>query len=529
MASATGGNPTDTGQRKQVDPKPKTRQESKRTGSLIATESVEEIKNAEMARAFLEKGLYLCPQGEPITPTSLKYCLHQISRMPGITVPIGKAVRAAAILIEEFEEYAVAEIIRETVNNQLSSLTEDFQLLATNVKEQIDERLEERLTDLDRYTTRMDRVVTKMENSNVTPPHNTTTSTHPARLHGHKTYAETLISPPRHVDPRLAAKEGIRARQFMLEGTPKDSKYEAMNNSQLKTDLGGILRELGLEGKGIRAVNSQRQGGILIEMDNDHATNWLKEEANTKEFCNKIGPDANFKTRTYNLIAYNVPITMDPENDKHLEEIHETNQIEKGSIIKARWVKPIARRSPSQRSAHLILTFTNVNIANRALTNGLLICHSKVKVDKVKKEPIRCLKCQRWNHYANECSAKEDTCSNCASPHRSSQCPNPLKRQCVSCNTDDHASWSRECPTFLKKIDDCNLKHPENSLPLIPSDEPWTWNQGENFVAHNRKFNTREFHNNWDFEPPNRQRPPNQTATKSLSWADNNNADDFYV
>jgi hypothetical protein len=125
MLSPNGGNPIDTGQRKQVDPRPKTRHETRRTGSHVAAEPIEEIKSAEMARAYLEKGLYLCPPGESITPTSLKYCLHQISRMPGITVLIGKAVRAAALLVEEFEEYAIAENIRETVNIQLSSLTED--------------------------------------------------------------------------------------------------------------------------------------------------------------------------------------------------------------------------------------------------------------------------------------------------------------------------------------------------------------------------------------------------------------------
>jgi len=73
-------------------------------------------------------------------------------------------------------------------------------------------------------------------------------------------------------------------------------------------------------------------------MENDNATAWLRKEGNTKEFCNKVGPDAKFKTRTYILIAYNVPIILDLENEKHLAEIHKVNQIEEGSIIKVRWV-----------------------------------------------------------------------------------------------------------------------------------------------------------------------------------------------
>jgi hypothetical protein len=62
MTSLTRDNPIDTGQKKQADQKPNTRQETRRMGTLIATESVEEVRSAEMARLYLEKGLYLCPK-----------------------------------------------------------------------------------------------------------------------------------------------------------------------------------------------------------------------------------------------------------------------------------------------------------------------------------------------------------------------------------------------------------------------------------------------------------------------------------
>ena len=198
-----------------------------------------------------------------------------------------------------------------------------------------------------------------------------------------------------------------------------------------------------------------------------------KEETNAREFCEGVGPGTKFKMRMHELIGYNVPLILEPTNSNHITEIHEVNQLETGTIKSTRWVKPVARRSPSQRSAHLILSFTDVNAANRALSGGLTICHSRTKVGKIKKEPIRCLKCQNWNHYANECKASEDTCSNCAEPHRTSQCPNPLIRRCVSCKTSDHTSWSRECPIFVRKTDEYNARYPENELPFIPSDKPW--------------------------------------------------------
>jgi hypothetical protein len=70
---------------------------------------------------------------------------------------------------------------------------------------------------------------------------------------------------------------------------------------------------------------------------------------------------------------------------------------------------------------------------------------------------------------------EHDKCGNCTKGHRTSDCSTPLARVCVSCKTDDHASWSRECPTFIKKLNDFNDRNPENALQYIPTADPWTW------------------------------------------------------
>lgn len=49
-------------------------------------------------------------------------------------------------------------------------------------------------------------------------------------------------------------------------------------------------------------------------MADDHATRWMKEESNAKSFCTAVGANANFRNRIHNLIAFNVPITMEPDN-----------------------------------------------------------------------------------------------------------------------------------------------------------------------------------------------------------------------
>ena len=51
----------------------------------------------------------------------------------------------------------------------------------------------------------------------------------------------------------------------------------------------------------------------------------------------------------------------------------------------------------------------------------------------------------------------------------------PDVRSCMSCKTNGHASWSRECPAFIRKLNDLNDRNPENALQYIPTANPWTW------------------------------------------------------
>ena len=162
------------------------------------------------------------------------------------------------------------------------------------------------------------------------------------------------------------------------------------------------------------------------------------------------------------------------------------------TITSANWAKAIANRSVNQRSAHLYITFSNAEAANRAIANGLAICNKKCQVEKSKKEPTRCLKCQGWNHITKDCKETDDTCSNCTSQHRSWQC-SYMVTKCVSCKSTDHPSWSWQCPTFLKKLTDLNNRNLDNSTLFFPSQDPWTWttkmanNHSNNYHTHPQK------------------------------------------
>jgi hypothetical protein len=360
-----------------------------------------------------------------------------------------------AFLLEEMEDTQINESLRLALDSQMTEFTMDMKTLIEDAKEKFSEHV--KATE-----TRIDNLPAKSTEQRT--PQSTT-------------YASMLVNPPAHANPRVAAKEGIKARQFSLEGL-KNSKFSHLDTLQLKSQLNNILLESGLQSGKLRSVINSRGGSTIIETDTDATAVWLANTTNQRKICELIGPSAEFRTRSYNLIALNVPIDINPDEANHRQEITEANDLDTLTITTAKWAKAVDRRSPNQRTAHLLLTFNSAEAANRAITNGLTICNRRCRIERTRREPTRCLKCQGWNHFARECLEEKDTCGNCAGPHRTSSC-HSNERNCASCKSSDHASWSRKCPTFTRKLDEFNARNPDNSLLYFPTADPWTWSAPE--------------------------------------------------
>ena len=380
--------------------------------------------------------------------------------MSGLQKPVINAIRSVAFLLDELEDTQINETVKEAFDSQTNEFTIDMKTLIDDVKEKIDAHLK---STEDRLAQAIATVQAQA------PPHSNANRT----AQPTNSYASVLINPPAYANPRVAAKEGIRARQFAIDGF-KNTEFSHLDPAQLKAVLNRFLTGLGLTTGKLRSVTSSRGGNTIIEADNDEAARWLSRPENQRKLRDKIGPNIQFIGRTYNVLAFNVPIVINPGDENHRAEICESNDMEANTISAAKWAKAEDKRSPNQRTAHLYLTFDSADAANRAITNGLTICNRRCHVEKTKREPTRCLKCQGWNHFAKDCVEGNDKCGNCAGAHRTSVCLSK-DRSCVSCRTNDHASWSRSCPVFVKKMDEFNSRNPDNLLQFFPTADPWTW------------------------------------------------------
>jgi len=438
------------------------------TGTIDIDEDDQEINDAEKGRVFLEEKLLLVPEDAPLTLGSLSITLFQISAMPGLGRQAINAVRAVAYLLKEVEVTEVVKTIKEAANEQFNEMTKDLKEFAEGLKEKVKEDMEGKAAMLEKKTLELSEVVEKAAQQ--------------AGSTGSAPYRDALIravsGAPLDANPQLAAKESIRQRQSLID-LPKDSRLRDCANTVLVGKFSEAMGKATAQKHKIRSALKLQNGGILVEMVTDEGAAWLASKTNTEAFLQELGEsEAFFKTRSYNIIAYYVPLNLDTSSEKGRREIEESNGMPEGCLTKIRWIKPPARRRTDQLYAHVIATFSDVDTANRAIVNGLTICNKRVSVAKCRKEPIRCLKCQGWDHIASECVVTKEVnvCGNCGGrDHWTSKCTQQGVTYCMSCRSNDHTSWDRACPTFLRKIEELNARDPANDMPFFPAKETWTW------------------------------------------------------
>ena len=91
-----------------------------------------------------------------------------------------------------------------------------------------------------------------------------------------------------------------------------------------------------------------------MELGSDEAVTWFTDAAIRSSFLEMLHPSTTIKSRDYHVVVQFVPLTFKPDNDEYLQEVEDVNGIPNGSLVKARWIKLAARRTPQQTCGHAI-------------------------------------------------------------------------------------------------------------------------------------------------------------------------------
>ena len=311
-------------------------------------------------------------------------------------------------------------------------------------------------------------------------------------------YRDAVVNGTTHsnrtnTDPKLLSDLERKAKQLLLDfDDPKDNIGQTKSNAELKDKANEVLDALeGTERPDtvkVENITKVRNGALLFQMNSKEAANWLKEPDNQNAFTKQFADGSNFRSRQFNVMAPRIPIIFNPGDRKQLREVEGTNGYRKYTILKARWIKPEARRRPEQTHAFAIFTLTSAEDANRIIRDGINICGHRIRPEKLKQEPIQCMKCRGWGHMANNCQAATDTCGTCGKGHRTNICGSKEMLYCVSCKANTHPSWDRNCPEFVRRRAHFDERYPENALQYFPTDQDWTYTTRPSKIPMDERF-----------------------------------------
>jgi hypothetical protein len=268
-----------------------------------------------------------------------------------------------------------------------------------------------------------------------------------------------------NADPKVLSDMEQRDRQILVdifdeEGTCTMDKslmklIDMVNKALDKTSDGQKPDRVKVKG-----VHKTKRNVILLTLNSKEAANWVREVGNEETFANAFSKGVHIWDREYNLIVPRVPLTFNPKKEADLREIEEVNGLPTYVILKVKWIKPAECRRPGQTYAFTVLMVMSIDTANRLIRDGLGICGSHSRLTKQKQEPIQCMKCRRWGHFADKCPESEDTYGIYGDKYCTSACNSSNKLFCILCLDSLHTSWDRSCSEFIrwcKNISKCNL------------------------------------------------------------------------
>jgi hypothetical protein len=275
----------------------------------------------------------------------------------------------------------------------------------------------------------------------------------------------------------LIDKRSLQATNELKELTEVQLTTKAELTLKLMSKVGTTLPD----NISFLSAKNVQNGGILYELNAPGSAKWINALANRSKFLNHFGTDIIIKEQVYQILLENIPISFNPNSKIALSEMECKGGLKQDNITKARYIKPIMRYNPNQRTAHIALILKTKTTANQIIHFKISVKGKKVYGHKLLPKPSRCLKCQTFNgrHIAADCPQEHNTCRTCRANHQTASCTIDIQElyHCANCNTDSHTSWSHECSIFITRWQENRVRNEEAKYKYFHTEDPNTWDK----------------------------------------------------
>jgi len=488
-----------------------TRKQTSSYGSLTTGRSKENllsspaysssISSPASARKYLLDHFLLTTNQDPEHSSLSHALLHLTFTATGITAPAADAIRSIAILVDSLAPPPPQEKLSPPTPTEHSDAPQNPSTNALGCQIALLGTYVQALREITTLNTSSASALTRVIDVARDDLHNTAqhlsssaeelidAAKSPPPQHPLPPHQATYADAARQKPPTIATEKCLAQTKTIRISPPLNDPTASFNN--LNEDI--LLRKANMtlnlvhesdltvptEAEFISARKTAH-GQVLYEVNSPETADWLRSPEGSKAFTAKFGSDITLTIKPFPTLVELVPIHLNTDDPPTLREIERKNSLPTGSIKSARWIKPIERRSPLQKRAHMAVEFLKPNSANLAIRNGLVILGPCCSVRKLLPEPIRCMKCQSFegSHFARDCTSLKDTCGTCAGNHRTKDCEisSPEQRFCANCQEAGHAAWDRDCPVYLSKARKYQSHIADARYRFYPErDDPTTW------------------------------------------------------
>ncbi|KIO12024.1 hypothetical protein M404DRAFT_125328, partial [Pisolithus tinctorius Marx 270] len=287
-----------------------------------------EIKDVEAARTLLDQ-VYMI-HGEPAMPEHISQVLFYISQAKGINNTLQSIIHATAFLVRELTVLALANSITRAVADKLDSMV----LIA------ISPHVQSLADDVGTVKSALEEVKNLLRSN--APP-----APFPA------SYRDTLTSATANPNQILLgtcptseharAHVAIKERQILIE---LNSDHPLLNNTTRRETSVDLIKQAidtvdHVDGPGLqlKSIAHICNNCILLELNSQESTAWIKDMPSRTTFLEKLGGTAMIKDRQYGIVIPFLPVTTELDNPGTLCEMENENNILTGLILHIKWIK----------------------------------------------------------------------------------------------------------------------------------------------------------------------------------------------